>query len=183
MGKEAIEKEYVHRGLKWYEFQYYPIGFFRRWEYRQMRKMIFEGGILNKKILEIGANTREYFKTSDKIDLAINGLNIEDGIKQKNETYDIIVAEGVLEHINPLKYNFVMDEIKRTLKIGGKLCWSTPNKNIYRLFTITNRKYIDKFHINERTYNQIQFDIIKRYIKWRMYPFRLSPELWGWCEK
>ncbi len=73
----------------------------------------------NKQPGAFGIDTQE-FRGVDMVH------NLEDGIPSENETFDVVLAQDFLEHIIPQKNIFVMEEIYRVLKIGGKLKFMVP---------------------------------------------------------
>ncbi len=53
--------------------------------------------------------------------------NVEEGLPYDAETFDIVIATEVLEHV--LRTDFVLHEINRVLRPGGHLIVTTPNVN------------------------------------------------------
>lgn len=53
--------------------------------------------------------------------------NIEDGLPYDDESVDMVLAKDFLEHVRPEKVIFVIEEIWRVLKRGGKFEHMTPS--------------------------------------------------------
>lgn len=63
----------------------------------------------------------------------------------KNDTFDILIASAVIEHIH--NTDTVLQEAKRVLKKGGQLCISVPNP----FFDWVNTKLVKTYHVRRFT--------------------------------
>ncbi|MBX2820597.1 MAG: class I SAM-dependent methyltransferase [Rhodothermaceae bacterium] len=86
----------------------------------------------------------------------IYGLSTE--IPVANDTFDVVVAGEVLEHLYPEDIDKTLGEIFRILKVGGRLLLTTPNpKDIKR--KIKKQSVLGGCHVSQH------FDDV---LKWRM---------------
>lgn len=97
------------------------------------------------KILEIGVGNGDFLEQFDKKGLVCYGVDIEVSkhvskkikIKKVNlvknklpyadSFFDIVYSKSVIEHFYRDEINFVMEELKRVLKPGGKIIFLTPD--------------------------------------------------------
>ena len=86
----------------------------------------------------------------------IYGLSTE--IPVANDSFDVIVAGEVLEHLYPEDIDRTLSEIFRILKVGGRLLLTTPNpKDIKR--RVKRKSVLGGCHVSQH------FDDV---LKWRM---------------
>ena len=67
----------------------------------------------------------EFLRTTKNTGLDVIQSDLEDGIPVENESFDIVVAHEVIEHI--VRYRFLIQEIRRVLKVDGIGIVSVPN--------------------------------------------------------
>ena len=88
-----------------------------------------------KLLREVSPIIRDGFGIDFKIDLSIpSPSNIQflqkrfdqESLPFANQSFDIVTLLAVLEHIEPIRVDFVLNEVKRVLKRGGKLLLTVP---------------------------------------------------------
>lgn len=137
----------------------------------------------NDNILEIGCGDRPHYSRSKKIDL-IYDKDVTQGIEYKDNYFDAVIMEEVIEHIDRNKTEYVISEIKRVLKPKGIFIFSTPNKYLYHIWLIG--RYDDnlkKVHIAELTFSELRTLLNKYFNKVLIKPSRFFPGLWGYAIK
>lgn len=98
-----------------------------------------------------GMDISEYaIRNSDNtIKKFLKVIDISNGIPLEDNSMDIIIAKEILPHIDPMKIDFVLSEIKRVCK----------NDNIFlEIQTITEKKYIELFIEWDPTHKSIYLD-------------------------
>lgn len=100
-----------------------------------VRKMIMEGELSNKKVLDIGSGEHpitHLLRAGDIIRLDSNPdtnpdvvHDIKNGLPFRDNKFDMVVACEVIEHL--VDTNYLLIEIKRVLKPAGYLVMSVPN--------------------------------------------------------
>ena len=83
------------------------------------------------KTLDLGCGQNKY-KNAIGIDINKKSKadiihNIEKGIPFANNHFDKVYANHILEHINPQKLIFVLEEIWRVTKASGKIIITVPH--------------------------------------------------------
>lgn len=73
-------------------------------------------------LLKIANSTLNEIRVNNTI---FKKMNIEDGLKFRNNSFTKIIFLDVLEHL--IKRDFVLEEVKRVLKPGGKMFLGVPN--------------------------------------------------------
>ncbi|MHB1050526.1 MAG: class I SAM-dependent methyltransferase [Bacteroidota bacterium] len=126
---------------------------------RVVRNLVKVIDVKGKKILEIGAGTgRDSFPLVElgaevyQLDYSMNSLKIMKKIAAeekmdvtiiggdtfqlpfKNETFDVIFHQGLLEHFRHAKAEALLRENIRVLKTGGLLCVDVPQR--YHIYTV-----------------------------------------------
>ena len=87
------------------------------------------------KSLEIGCGNKEHWRKGydERMDLVDFGQEIvgalEDGIPRPDNIYDEVYASHILEHVDPRKLIFVVNEVWRVLKKGGEFWAVVPHKD------------------------------------------------------
>ena len=73
-------------------------------------------------------------------------MNIEDGIKFKSNSFDLVFASEVIEHLE--NTHFFFQECYRILKKPGYLLLSTPNSSfwVYRIFSLFGKTLSEVQH-------------------------------------
>jgi len=129
---------------------------------RNLKKIV---DVRGKKILEIGAGTgRDSFPFVElgaevyQLDYSVNSLKIMKKIAEeekmdvkivggdtfalpfKDETFDIIFHQGLLEHFRKEKADALLKENIRVLKTGGLLCVDVPQR--WHIYTLMKRTLI-----------------------------------------
>ncbi|MBR9699256.1 class I SAM-dependent methyltransferase [Candidatus Woesearchaeota archaeon] len=67
----------------------------------------------------------QYADLVDKYDGKVKIMDFNEGLKFKDDMFDIVVSSETIEHLEN-KY-FFFDEVKRILKPGGTFVFTTPN--------------------------------------------------------
>lgn len=111
----------------------------------------------NQKSLEIGCGIHKIFHDSIGMDKSPHSnadiiRDIARGIPFSDNTFDIVLAIEVIEHIE--KYDdllFLFNEVYRVLKNKGKFIFTTPNGlhsfdhiTHHRMFTTSSFRYFEK---------------------------------------
>lgn len=132
---------------------------------RVVRNLVKVTDVKGKKILEIGAGTgRDSFPLVTlgakvyQLDYSMNSLKIMKRIADeekmdvtiiggdtfqlpfKEETFDIIFHQGLLEHFRHAKAEALLKENIRVLKKGGLLCVDVPQR--YHIYTVIKKTLI-----------------------------------------
>ena len=108
----------------------------------------------NKLNIGCGYDKKQEFVNIDKAaevkpDLVVN---IEGGLPFPDNSFEYIFSSHCLEHINPSKWKFVLDEIARVAKDGCILELYLPFDNIY---SRTNSDHFRTFHWTSFAQNEI----------------------------
>lgn len=132
--------------VKWLDKRLYP-GVENNWDDKLLRESILQNVDPRTKLLDLGAgagivkemNFRGIVSKVCGVDPDARVLNnpyldeakigTGESIPYEDESFDVVVADNVLEHLdNPIK---VFDEVRRVLKPGGLFIAKTPNRFHY----------------------------------------------------
>ncbi len=107
---------------------------------------------------------REYFKSKSP-DITISKCDVEnETLPFDREYFDCVLFTEVIEHLDPRKLCFVLNEIRRVLKEKGILLMTTPNQasfqNAIRLL-LGRRIILNLDHIREYVRAEI-FEILEK---------------------
>lgn len=97
----------------------------------------------------------------DNVDF-VRGDAAETGLPE--ETFDIVYAVDLVEHLYPDQTLEVLDECARVLKRGGRLVIWTPNRGHF-LETLKNRTFLmksDPSHVDYKSMERIHRDLLAR---------------------
>jgi|TARA_R110000796_G_scaffold152865_1_gene269245 predicted SAM-dependent methyltransferase len=68
----------------------------------------------------------------------------------KDNTVDEIIADGFIEHLSFIEERKIFEEIKRVLKVGGKLSFAVPNfEKVVKLWLEAEDNWQDFFRLDE----------------------------------
>lgn len=102
------------------------------------------------KKLHLGAGTNlldEWLNTDISYNNEVAFLNAADIFPFKNDTFDYVFSEHLIEHLNFDQQIIMLKESYRVLKVGGKVRVVTPNFDflisLYKNKTEINRNYIN----------------------------------------
>jgi len=98
------------------------------------------------------------------------------GIPLKDSSIDVAVSFQVIEHIEPKKVARFLSEIKRTLKDGGDLFVSTPNKKL-RLLPFQKPEARNPDHKKEYTSKELEKLFGDFFEEVKVYGLKGSPEI------
>ena len=121
----------------WYFYKYY-IGFEKTKDMTSVREEFFSKLIKKsknkKRCLQVGVRNRKYGENWESVDLYDESEYIDynydiHDLKFKNNTFDIIVCNAILEHVeNPIK---AVSELYRVLKENGEIWIEIPFNQPY----------------------------------------------------
>jgi SAM-dependent methyltransferase len=101
---------------------------------------------------------RRYHRQIEEQGIRETFCDIErDVLPYPSGTFDAVVLAEVLEHLNPLRLQYVMSEIGRIIKTGGYLVATTPNQfNLgARIRMLIGHKYLCPQHTREYSLKEL----------------------------
>jgi len=82
----------------------------------------------------------------------------------RDESFDVIVAGEVIEHVAPSDVDEMLCEMQRVLRVGGRLLLTTPNPGYLRN-RLTGRSVLGRSHLTQQEAKVLRFRL-------RMHGFR-----------
>jgi len=150
---------------------------FTRERYRQFFRFFPKNAL---RVLDVGCNTGRGGEILKKLDpsLVISGIDvvrerldkIPEGIYEdstigsctemsyEDETFDVIVAGELIEHIYPRDIEQTIFEIFRILKIGGRILMTTPNP-VYIIHKVKRQNILGGAHVSQHHHDALRMKL------------------------